>query len=527
MSEETEKKPEGHVLFRIMRRLLFVAACLVTLVALLFAEENWRGRHAWETYKNEWGAKGEKFDFASYVPPRVPDDQNFAMTPLLAPLFDFNPEPLQPGQDRWRDKDGHVRVAQFAAGLFTLYPNSKLPVHRRWTNTITNDAAIWMQALQTNSADSQFTSTTEAAKELLKDFAEYRPELDELETASHRPYARFNLDYTREPAFEILLPHLAVLKRFAMVLQLRARAESLLGQTEAAHKDIGLMLVLARSVKDEPILISSLVEFSVMQMAIREIQQGLTTQQWTDAELADLETKLGKMDLLAEYGHTMRGERALSESGMDYFARNRRQLSMLNGIVNDGTSEDAPDFSVLVPTGWFRQNQVVIARVNQELYLAPVDAAHHRVDVAAASQATAKLEEELAHGFPPYHIFARLLLPGLSGALTKFSAEQVQVDETIIACALERYRLANGNYPETLAALAPKYVASVPNDVISGEPLKYHRTDEGKFILYSVGRNGKDEGGKAVFKKDKKTPVLEEGDWVWPMYPYAPGAGGW
>ena len=48
--------------WRNFRRFLFGLACLVTLVALFYAEENWRGKHAWEKYKQQWEAKGEHFD---------------------------------------------------------------------------------------------------------------------------------------------------------------------------------------------------------------------------------------------------------------------------------------------------------------------------------------------------------------------------------------------------------------------------------------------------------------------------------
>lgn len=66
-----------------MRRLLFCLACLATLAAIFYAEENWRGRRDWENYKREWEAKGEKFDWQVFVPPPVPDDQNFAMAPFF------------------------------------------------------------------------------------------------------------------------------------------------------------------------------------------------------------------------------------------------------------------------------------------------------------------------------------------------------------------------------------------------------------------------------------------------------------
>src|SRR5947209_7036616 len=60
--------------WRNFRRFLFGLACFATLVALFYAEEDWRGWHDWNKFKHEWEAKGEHFDFASIVPPPVPDD---------------------------------------------------------------------------------------------------------------------------------------------------------------------------------------------------------------------------------------------------------------------------------------------------------------------------------------------------------------------------------------------------------------------------------------------------------------------
>jgi hypothetical protein len=74
---------------RNFKQALFGLACLATVVALFYAEENWRGKRAWENYKREWEAKGEHFDFASIVPPPVPDDKNFAMTPVMYTSYGF------------------------------------------------------------------------------------------------------------------------------------------------------------------------------------------------------------------------------------------------------------------------------------------------------------------------------------------------------------------------------------------------------------------------------------------------------
>jgi hypothetical protein len=49
--------------------------------------------------------------------------------------------------------------------------------------------------------------------------------------------------------------------------------------------------------------------------------------------------------------------------------------------------------------------------------------------------------------------------------------------------------------------------------------MKYRRTAEGKFVLYSVGRNEKDDGGKTVLNPTTKAPDWMKGDWAWPGYP--------
>ena len=73
-----------------------------------------------------------------------------------------------------------------------------------------------------------------------------------------------------------------------------------------------------------------------------------------------------------------------------------------------------------------------------------------------------------------------------------------------------------GACPETLDALAPRFIAALPPDVVGGQSLKYRRTDDGRFVLYSVGRNGTDDGGKVVLKEKSKSYLdLDQGDWVW------------
>ena len=47
---------------------------------------------------------------------------------------------------------------------------------------------------------------------------------------------------------------------------------------------------------------------------------------------------------------------------------------------------------------------------------------------------------------------------------------QTLVNEAYIACGLERYRLAHGQYPETLDALVPQFAEKLPHDSSAASP---------------------------------------------------------
>jgi hypothetical protein len=68
---------------------------------------------------------------------------------------------------------------------------------------------------------------------------------------------------------------------------------------------------------------------------------------------------------------------------------------------------------------------------------------------------------------------------------------------TQLAFALAAYRADHDAYPEKLTELSPKYIERIPKDVFSNGEMHYSRHDRG-YLLYSVGQNGRDDGGKAM-----------------------------
>jgi hypothetical protein len=73
---------------------------------------------------------------------------------------------------------------------------------------------------------------------------------------------------------------------------------------------------------------------------------------------------------------------------------------------------------------------------------------------------------------------------------------QAHIRMLLCALALRCYRLEHGELPAALADLAPEYLPEVPVDPFSDGPFVYRRQD-GQYVLYSVGPDGHDDGGKA------------------------------
>jgi len=81
---ETPKTKSG---WRNPRRVLISLAVLATLIAIFYAEEDWRGKRAWENCKRELEAKRMVLDWDRFIPPPVPDEQNVFKAPEMTEWF--------------------------------------------------------------------------------------------------------------------------------------------------------------------------------------------------------------------------------------------------------------------------------------------------------------------------------------------------------------------------------------------------------------------------------------------------------
>jgi hypothetical protein len=505
-----------------------LALGLVTLLALFYAEENWRGERAWANCQRELAATGVELDWQKFAPPTVPDEQNFASTPFLAPLFEFNRRPLQPGQSPWRDSAARDRAADFGAAL-SPSDRSGQPPPAELTGQMTDlKAALLSLQNNTNGASDSVpaaaTRVAEAAA-ILEALEPMRPVLDELVTASHRPYSRFNIQYDAEDPVSILLPHYQVLQRVSKVVQVRASAELALDKSSLALEDLGLMLFLAESIRMEPVLVSFLTRVSLLTRAEQIVWEGLAGGRWSEPQLRELQKRLSRIDLMKGLDRCLQGERAAFGNQLFRYAMTHKNA--LRDWVASDTSAASLTYLLGGPEGWFRQEQVSYHRLFDSRVLAGFDVQTGRLHPRRIEEARKALELDLGgSALWRHNALSNLLLSHELDVFNKAALGQTRLELAVTACALERYRLVRGDLPQTLDALVPEFVNALPLDPCGEGPLKYRRDGArqeprptGRFLLYGVGWDESDDGGTTVMNADGSGTSRSTGDWVWPPYP--------
>ena len=244
--------------WRNFRRFLLGLAGLAVLIALFYAEEDWRGWHAWQKFKHEWEAKGERFDMASVIPPTVPNDQNFAMAPIWVESMKAVLGPKNSRSwfgNKFPDNGRTNFTDRLALDIVRNNDWGNEPTNGNWAKGTITDLKPWQTYYRTPAATNR-DSTIETnefsvalqpqspAADVLLALGKYDSTIEELRQASLLPYSRFPLNYDDENPAEIMLPHLAALKRCAQVLEQRAVAELQNNQSEKALEDIKLTLRL-------------------------------------------------------------------------------------------------------------------------------------------------------------------------------------------------------------------------------------------------------------------------------------------
>ena len=310
--------------------------------------------------------------------------------------------------------------------------------------------------------------------------------------AAAMPGCRYPVDCTQ--GSPVRLDHLARLRELGRFLCLRAHLEAERGQGDEAAATVSDILRVSRSLDAEPIFRSQLVRILIVGIAESGLARVLSRTQIGAESCARLAEELGPCVSPETWRRALSGERCLMLPG----------FSEVQPLRNPGASV----MENLVPGGYVMSRRVLLGIGLGDLDMLYYLRINDRIMEAVNTPYPACLRidydawwEEL-----PQVLAWRTLnyLGGLSGVPRARGRHIAEIRCARTALAIERHRIGHGVLPPDLATLVPEYMQQVPIDPMDGNPLRYRRLERG-YVVYSIGRDFKDDGGKIVVRPNDST----------------------
>ena len=297
-----------------------------------------------------------------------------------------------------------------------------------------------------------------------------------------------------------LLPHLAKLKALALVAGYQAE----LNPNDSVHS-ISIILGMAHTLDKEPILISKLVRFTLVEVAITTLERYLNNPGEIDTgELGRLQEQFARVGDTDQIANGLIGERAMMTR---YF---RMSYAEVNKLANPDIAPSAQEAAPLPGpqpiffrlTGFFERDlRFYLQSMQTNIVLAET----YPKNISVITNSEARIWETSDHN---RYLLSGLLLPAFDSTVFRETSEVAHVRTAQAALAVEHFRKVQGRLPENLNELVPQFIAAVPQDPFDGQPLRYHLLKKG-YVIYSVGRDGHDNNGRERQAKIKSSDRTE------------------
>jgi hypothetical protein len=386
--------------------------------------------------------------------------------------------------------------------------------------------------------------------EIVTDIELNQQTLQELRSALRKPVLYKRLNY--EAGFEHLdMNHLMVLKRGARWLATSGVNHLNLGENARALEEIEALGALLRMQENEHLAINQLVRWAIQWLATALTWEALESDGWHDGELERMQKAWASLDFIGPVAPALRMERAVGRLHFEEARRSAEKLaeahawrevspivdvltgsSAIAAARNKGSPIDtavayveknAPEAvwkGIIYPVwqfAWSHRDQRQSWLILQTLIDA-TNTGNKKDSAFKLDEAEAKVD---SMSQPSGLNRLRFFLSSMGGALSHLPKRgfqaQAHAKMVVTAIALKRYKLKHGRYPDRLEDLVPQFLARAPIDHTDGGKLRY-RLDDNDFTLWSVGPDGKDDGGNpgTIDKEGNIRPIWRAPDAVWP-----------
>jgi len=295
---------------------------------------------------------------------------------------------------------------------------------------------------------------------------------------------RYPVNFSLGP--RVPISHLIAIRRSALLLRLEAMVAAEEDDPDRAAEVILSMMALGNSLIDEPVIVSQKVRILCCRLSGIALQRVMNRVVLAESQMVDLQAAFRAAEDFEAIIRGYVGARCLGIALM-------RQAVPLRGARRS--------IDLIV------RRAVGLEDSETEYYL-DVMAEHISV---------------LQRPYPEQHAFAKsmdrsiraLRSPGLANladvcALLPDYLKHVGYMRCVqAALAVERFRLANAKLPEALSDLVADLLGDIPLDPFDDKPLRYRKLEEG-YVIYSVGPDGRDDGGLRQSYRDRKSGDMRE-----------------
>jgi hypothetical protein len=299
------------------------------------------------------------------------------------------------------------------------------------------------------------------------------------------------------------LPDVQEARKVAYLLEQESRLQAQEKDSDGALRSVRAGVHVASSLDDTPILVGQLIHIACRAVALASLERVLAQGEPSPAGLAELQQALEDEERQPDLLTGLRGERAGVDMLMQNLESHRVPLSVtLNGF-GPGSGTQLKPTPLLLPGGLQGQHAALLDTMTQM-----VEAA--KQPMPQPTQQLQQIERATRDG--PYLV--RLLIPAMAKVGEASQRGLAQTRCGIVLLAAERYRREHRNWPASLPALVEAgYLREVPTDPYDGKPLRLRRVADG-LVVYTVGPDGKDDGGK-LDPKGQYPPGTDLGMRLW------------
>lgn len=323
--------------------------------------------------------------------------------------------------------------------------------------------------------------------------------LDLVIAAEGKPCFRYG-DWTK-PSYDVEMPKAVKLIQVTRLLAINAALRADKGEIKEALDELRSGMRFTRRLMDEPFAITALVAIADMKILLISFDHIVQGKDIAAELISPWMSDLATLSWRERFIRSIPAERAFAlEFGLDLIDGKRAPIEAL----------ETPNavhrfyFWMIRPALKSELGRFLRQREDDEKI---AGSEYYQISEALANS---RSQARLSTRFP---LIIGQVVSGYQAVLFKEATLEAMMLTTRAGLACKIYRKQHGRYPANLAALVPGVLDKEPIDPFTGKPLIYKVQDD-EVLIYSVGANQKDDGGRGTYKITKLV-MDKDDDWAW------------